>query len=251
MPVKTRKRTTRISRRELKRDPFVDHVFDWALWTRENVRALTVAGAALMVLVVAMVIWRITRANESQQAAVRYQEIFGAYAAGNYQLAANDFRQFRGQYGKSAYGDDATVYLANSYVQAGDHGAAIKVLRDFDAEHGDSPLRHASAMLLGTAYEGSGDWVKAAEAFVSARQKASFDFERVDALMAEARVRVAGGAEEGGIEAYRSVVESFGESPRAQEARVRLAELTAKPLRAAVAAAGDSAPSEGASSEKP
>ena len=221
----------RLSRRELKRDPFVDRVFEAALWSRENLRRLAVVLAGLLLVLLAILLYRGSRAGESRRAAERFQEIWQAYGAGNYQLAANDFRQFRVQYRGTEYVDDATVYLANSYIQAGDHPAAIKVLEEFRRDYGDSPLAGAAEALLASAYESSGDRVKAAAAYERARQKATYEFEEVNALMGVARTHAAAGSHEKAAAAYREVVESYSESPRAQEARVRLAELTAKPLR--------------------
>lgn len=229
--MRTKKRLTkrRITRRELKRDPFVDTVFDWTVWARENLRALLIALGVLVIAVGGLLLFRASRATESSEASRRFREIMQAYEVGNYQLAANDLRQFRQQYDNTELGDDAALYLGDSYVRAGDHPAAIGVLKDFDDRYGDSPYRHAAAALLGAAYESSGDWTQAAQAYERTGELGEHDYQKVNALLDLARVRMAAG-DEAAVETYRKVVNDFPEAARAAEARVHLAELTAEPL---------------------
>ncbi|MFN2431570.1 MAG: tol-pal system YbgF family protein, partial [Gemmatimonadota bacterium] len=202
--MRTRKRLpgARVTKRQLKRDRFVDTVFDWALWSRENARTVAVICGALVVVIGGLLLYRTSRAGENRRAAERYQEVWQAYAAGNYQLAANDFRQFRNQYAGSDYVDEATAYLGDSYYQAGDYPAAIEVLKGFDDDHGDSPLVFAAASVLGAAYEASGDWVNAADAYRKAQELARYDYQRAEALLNEARVLEAGGEPERAADAY-------------------------------------------------
>ena len=248
--MKTKKRLTkRISRRELKRDPFVDRVFDWALWGRENARLVAIAVGAIVLVVLGVVLFRSNRAAEATRAAERYQQVWQAYAAGNYQLAANDFRQFRNQYGGSDYADDATIYLADSYYRTGDYAAAIEILESFDDQYGDSPLRYAGAKLLGAAYESSGDWMKATEVYGRAREVARYDFQAVHALLDQARAYEGTSQPERAAAAYRELLERYPESSAAAQAKVRLAELTAEPVRsdpeAAARASATEAPTAG------
>jgi predicted negative regulator of RcsB-dependent stress response len=125
----------RIARRELKRDPFVERVFDWALWSRENLRTVAVVAGALLLVVLAVVLYRASQASQSRQAANRYEEVLGTYYSGNYQLAANDLRQFRNQYRGSRHAAEATIYLADSYLRAGDTPAAIETLQEFERDY--------------------------------------------------------------------------------------------------------------------
>jgi len=245
--MKTKKRLTK---RELKRDPFVDTVFDWALWGRENLRFVALGLGVVALLGLTLLLYRGSRAAESRRATQKYQEIWQTYVSGNYQLAANDFRQFRDQYRKSAHGDDATLYLADAYYRSGDYPSAIEVLEGFEDEYGDSPLSYAAANLLGAAYESSGDWIKAAQAFAEAREGARYDFQKVAALMNEVRTYAGQGDAEKAAGAYRRISEEFPESPSAPEARVRLSELEATPIgdRAesrSSAARADSSPQQG------
>lgn len=223
----------RLTRRELKRDRFVDTVFDWALWSRENVRKVAIGVGALLLIVLAILAWRGTQAGESRRAAVRFQEIWQAYIAGNFQLAANDFRQFQSQYAGSDYADDAAFYLGDSYYQAGDYPAAIAALEEFDRRHAESPYRYAAANVLGAAYESNGDLVRAADAYAEAAERADFDYQRSEALLNQARVHNAAGSAEEAANAYRTVLERYPQTPHVQEARVRLAELTAEPIAGA------------------
>lgn len=232
--MRTRKR---LKKQELKRDRFVDTVFDWALWTRENLRVVGMAIGAVALVVVALLLYRGARQSESQRASSRFQEIWQAYAVGNYQLAANDFRQFRAQFGGSDLADDATIYLASAQLRSGDYPAAIETLEDFEEQYGDSRYAYAAASLLGAAYESSGDLAKAVEAYDRARDRATFDYQKVEALMNQARVHMLQGDRDKAAAAFREVVENYPETTAAREARVRVAEAEAKPLVEAPAGA--------------
>ncbi len=232
--MRTKKRLTkRISKQELKRDRFVDTTFDWALWIRENTRIVALAGGGLALVVLALLLYRGAQGRGSAEAAVRFDQVRQAYTAGNYQLAANDFKQFLNQYGDSDYADEATLYLADSYFKAGDYPAAVSALEDFERRRGDSPLRYGATSLLAASYEESGDLAKAAETYAEARDAASFDYQRAAALMDRGRVYTAQGHRDKAAEAYREVVEKYPEAPSVREASVRLAEVTVTPLTGA------------------
>lgn len=238
----TRKRLTkRIPKQQLKRDRFVDTTFDWALWIRENARTAGIIAGVVGLVVLGLLLYRRSLGSSSGRAASRFQEVRQTYAVGNYQLAANDFKQFKSQYGSSEYGDEATIYLGDSYFKAGDYPSAIKVLQSFEDEYDGSHLRHAAASLLAASYEAAGDLVNAAKTYKHARELAEFDYQRAAALMDGARVFTAQGDKGKAASTYREVVEKYPDSPSGREARVRLAEVTAEPIRGGEAAT-DSVP---------
>lgn len=249
--MKTRKRLTK---RQLKRDRFVETTFDWAAWTRANARTVAIGVGALVLLAGGMLLYQTSRSREARMAGQRFQEVWTAYAAGNYQLAANDFKQFRDQYGGSEYADDASLYLGDSYLRAGDYPAAIKTLEQFRRDYDDSPLTYGATSLLAAAYEGSGNLVKAAEIYAEALRLARHDYQRVASLMDGARVLEGQQKKSDAAGAYRQIVEKYPDSDAAAEARVRLAELTAKPLalsRQATAAARAAVAADTASTGEP
>ncbi len=232
--MRTRKRLTK---QQLKRDRFVDTTFDWVVWARENVRKVAVIAGGLLLVALAIILYRTSETREGRQASQRFQEIIQAYAAGNFQLAANDFKQFLAQHGGSPYGDQATLYLANSYMLAGDPKSAVKTLEDARKHLDGSRLAYAAASLQGSAYEAAGDLGGAAETYARAQDKARYDFEKAQAQMNQARVYGAQKATEKAVETYREVIQTYPGSTMAMDAQVRMAELTAKPLGAPVAAA--------------
>jgi outer membrane protein assembly factor BamD (BamD/ComL family) len=236
--MRTRKRLTK---QQLKRDRFVDTTFDWIVWARENVRMVGLAAGGVVLLGLAFFLYRTSEAREAKQAAQKFQEVLQTYAAGNYQLAANDFKLFLRDHGSSRLGPEAALYLANSYLLAGDPQSAAKTLEDSRSRLEEGPAAFAAATLLGSAYEGAGDLAKAAEAYQRAYDEARYDFEKTEALMDKARVHVAQKAADKAIAAYTEVIQKYPESAAAREAKVRMAELTAKPLALSEAAAAATA----------
>jgi TolA-binding protein len=237
--MRTRKRLTK---QQLKRDRFVDTTFDWALWARENARTVAMVAVGVVVVLLAFVLYRTSEARESRQASQKFQEVMQTYSAGNFQLAANDLKQFISQYGGSRLADQARLYLANSYLLAGDAKSAAKTLEESRGELESGSVAYSAASLLGTAYESAGEGAKAAEAYGRAGQKAHYDFQRAEALMNQARAYATLQNDAKAVVAYRAVIDKYPESSMAKEAKVRLAELTARPLAGAPVVPVDAPP---------
>jgi predicted negative regulator of RcsB-dependent stress response len=235
--MRTRKRLTK---QQLKRDRFVDTTFDWVVWARENTRMVAMVGGGILLAALAVVLYRTSQVREARAASQKFQEVIQTYAAGNFQLAANDFKQFLTQHGGSSYSDEATLYLANSYMLAGDPKSAVKTLEEARGRLDGSRLAYEAVSLLGSAYEADGNLGKAAESYAHAGEKARYDFQRAQALMDEGRVYGAQKSTQKAVEAYRKVVQKYSGTTSAQDAQVRIAELTAKPLNAPAAATASS-----------
>ena len=92
----------------------------------------------------------------------------------------------------------------------------------------DPPAKYLAPAygLLGTALENAKRPAEAAEAFRNASKSADLEYLKARYLIDAGRAFVAGGKQTDAVAVYRSVIDSFPESPSVTEAKVRLAELT-------------------------
>ena len=222
----------RLSKKQLKRDRFIEHTFDWAHWAETHRSQVLAALAGIAVLVAAFFVYRgLARAGE-EDAARSYIEARQAYFAGNYQLAVSDLETFLDSHGDSSYGDDARIFLADALYQAGDPQAAVEALQWFHT-HEDSPFAVNALMLEAAAYQGMGSLDPAAETYREALERTDVDAQRVQILGSLADVYELKGDTDQAAAQLQAIIDLDPEAPVADLARRDLAELTVRPLSAA------------------
>jgi tetratricopeptide (TPR) repeat protein len=222
----------RLSKKQLKRDRFVEHTFDWAHWAETHRSQVLAALAGIAVLVAAFFVYRgLARAGE-EDAARSYIEARQAYFAGNYQLAVSDLEAFLDSHGDSSYGDDARIFLADALYQAGDPQAAVEALQWFHT-HEDSPFTVNALLLEAAAYQGMGSLDPAAETYREALERTDVDPQRIQILGSLADVYELKGDTDQAAAQLQTIIDLDPEAPVADLARRELAELTVRPLSAA------------------
>lgn len=220
----------RLSKKQLKRDRFVEQTFDWAHWV-ESHRSQVLAGlVAVAVLIGAFFVYRsLARASE-EEAARSYIEARQAYFVGNYQLAVSDLQGFLRSHGDTSYGDDARLFLADALYQAGDAEGAIETLEEFFDRHGDSPFALNARLLMAAAYQGLGRLDEAAGAYREALEAAGSDAQRLRIHEGLADVYALQGKTEDAATELQAIIDLDPESGAAGKARRELAEITVQPI---------------------
>jgi len=99
-------------------------------------------------------------------------------------------------------------------------------LREFIQKNPPAKYLAPAYGLMGTALENAKRPAEAADAFRNASKSADLEYLKARYLIDAARAFKAGGKQAEAVAAYRTVIDSFPESPSATEAKVRLAELT-------------------------
>ncbi len=220
----------RLSKKQLKRDRFVERTFDWAHWAETHRNQMIGAVVGLVVLVGAFFVYRSMAHAAEERAAREYMEARQAYFAGNYQLAASDLRGFIEEYGDTSYGDDARFFLADALYEAGDAEGAVQALEEFLDRHEDSPFATSGRQLLGATFVRLVRHDEAVSAYREALDHAEHDFQRVHLHAALADAYEAAQQTDRAVAQYQAILELESEGETAQEARREIAELTVKPL---------------------
>jgi tetratricopeptide (TPR) repeat protein len=226
----------RLSKKQLKRDRFVERTFDWAHWAETHRREMIGGAIAIAVLVAGFFAYRGVSRGAEEEAARDYLMARQGYFAGNYQLAVSDLQGFLDRHGDSPYSDDALLFLGESQLQAGQPAEAVATLEELLDDHGDSPMADNARRLLAVAYGQAGQVDRAVETYREAIESAPFDAQKVQLHAGLAQLLEAQSRTEEAVAEYQAIVELEPEGAAAEEARREIAELTVQPLTSSEAA---------------
>ena len=202
-----------------------DSLTDWAIAHR---RQLSWALLALAVAIGGLWYYQRSMAMKQQNAEKAYFQARQSAASGNLPLAVSDLKKVATRYEGTRAGTQAAMFLAQNLYEQKKHKEGIAELRtalskapeDFEA-----PIH----VLIATGHEELNEFVPAADEYKAAASATKFPAEKAQYLAGAARAYMAGGktAEAMAIWAELAAEES---GPAAAEARVRLGELSAKPM---------------------
>ncbi len=203
-----------------------ESIGDWLLLHK---RGVTWAVLALAVIVAGFWFYQRSQAIKSQRAESAYFQARQSAAAGNIPLAVSDLQKVLVRYEGTRAGTQAALSLAQALYAQKKFKEGIATLKKVEAKApGDS--RPSIHVLEAAGYEELKDFVAAAEQYKLAAGATQFPADKAKYQAAAARDYMVGGKPEEakGIWAELAKDESV---PEAAEARVRLGELTAKPMK--------------------
>jgi predicted negative regulator of RcsB-dependent stress response len=198
---------------------------DWFL------RNKTMVSWGLLALAVAIGgLWFYQRSRSLRQANAEkaYFQARQAAAAGNLPLAVSDLKKVATRYEGTRPGIQAAMFLAQSLYDQKKHKEGIDELKKTLSKAPDDmvPSIH---VLIANGYEELKDFAAAATEYKAASDGSEFPVEKAQHLASAARAYMAAGkpAEAKAIWTELAADET---GPMAAEARVRLGEITAKPM---------------------
>lgn len=177
-----------------------------------------VAGAAYM--------YRASEATKRVAAERSYYQAQQAVVSGNVPLATTDLRRTVNTYRGTPGGNQAAVALAQLLYDQGKYAEGIAVAEQISPESASE--RASMAAVIAAGYEGQRKFDQAAERYRAAAEATNLPSERAAMKANEARALMAAGK----AEAARTIWAELAKDPLgplADEARIRLGELTAKP----------------------
>jgi tetratricopeptide (TPR) repeat protein len=144
-------RRKRISKKEMKQDTLVTTYYKAYNFVVDNQMRIMIGVGAVALIVVAMVLYSNKKANDNQKAAALLAKIIPTYDAGKYQQAIDGqktpvvigLQEIVEKYGGSEQGEDARIFLANSYYFTGKYDEAMENYEDYS---GSNPIFKATAL---------------------------------------------------------------------------------------------------------
>ena len=195
-------------------------------WVQAKKRPLTLGAGA--VALISGSVWFMQSAQTRREAFASgaLQQARFAAESGNLSLAANDLGRIVSDYGGTRSGADATILLARVHVQQGNPEMAVSELRAFLNGGAGADFRSPAAALLGAALEEMGSFSEASQAYETAANDSKYPYLKAQLLVDAARTAHLGGNNPRAVLIYDRILTEQEESPAANEAKLRKAELS-------------------------
>jgi tetratricopeptide (TPR) repeat protein len=201
---------------------FSERVVDWVKAHRQ----LSSWVGTILVVGVLLFVWTLSTNRRSEEIASR--ELQGARFAfenQNLPLAASELARVVENYSGTNAAEEGRLLLANVRMLQGQPQQAIEMLRDYAPGAGRA-FRSPAYGLLGAAYENTGRFREAAEAYEKGSEAARLDFQKAQMLSDAGRAWTSSGDIARAIAAYKRIINDFPKEGMVTEAKVRLGELT-------------------------
>jgi predicted negative regulator of RcsB-dependent stress response len=203
-----------------------ESIGDWAVLHR---RQLTWAGIALAVLLGGFWFYQRSQSIKSRRAESAFFQARQAGAAGNPQLAISDLRKVVVRYEGTRSGTQAALLLAQMLFDQKQFKEGIEILKKAETKAPDE-FQASIHVLEAAGYEELRDFTAAAQQYRLAADATEFPADKAKYQAAAARNLMAAGKVDDAKAIWTELAKDETR-PEAAEARVRLGELIAKPMK--------------------
>lgn len=207
---------------------FDDATENFGDWLRLHSRQVAIGVGIVAALVVGGAIWRSSSSGKANRAEAAFYDAQTPLGQGNVAAAQQQLRQVAQRYSGTVGGTQAQLLLAQTLYDQGKYQDGLDVLKQADG----APKAMANSVRLLTAvgYEGLNKFEDAARLYEEAAKTATSEAERAQLNGDAARSFQAGGKTQDALRIWTDLAKLEGQGI-ADEARVRVGELTAKPTR--------------------
>ena len=198
-------------------------------WFMLHQRDVAWAVVALAIIVGGYWYYERSQSIKAQRAETAYFQARQSAAAGNLPLAVSDLQKVVSRYEGTSAGTQAALTLAQTLYDQKKFKEGLDALKAAEAKAPDD-FKPSIHVLEAAGYEELKNLVAAAEQYKLAAQVTRFPFDRAEYQAAAARDYMAAGKTEEARAIWAELVKDET-APTAAEARVRLGELDAKPVK--------------------
>ncbi len=184
----------KISKKEIKQDKLVETYFKLKTFYEDNQKTILISIGSL-VLIILLVVYLVNRSKERDiESTTLLGQVIELYDQGQYQQAIDGIpakkikglKEIADEFDGIESGENAKIFLANSYYNLGKIDEALKYYEDYD---GDNKLFQATTFAgAASCYEIKGDKNKAADLFLKAAKVANSEVFTPEYLLNAARL---------------------------------------------------------------
>jgi predicted negative regulator of RcsB-dependent stress response len=197
-------------------------------WVQLHSRELLIGLAVVIVLLAGAVLYHsasVTQALQAEQALVGPEQ---SIAAGNLPLAQSDLKKVITRYAGTAAAAQAALLLAETDYDQQKYADGIAVLQRASASRGSKPFLSALEALMADGYAQQANFAQAASHFSTAANASPYPTEQARLRASAARAYTKAGDTKTATAIWTRLA-ADPKGAEAQEARLRLGELTARP----------------------
>jgi predicted negative regulator of RcsB-dependent stress response len=195
-------------------------------WVRTNANKISIVALVVVASAAIGLLWRASADKKEVRASQALAAAQNVVQSGNAALAQSDLQALLRRYGGTTAAIQARMLLAQIHFGAGkvDEG-----LKELDAVGSPGPYQASLYALRGAGLEQGGKPAEAAAAYEQAAAATSTKLARAAFQSDAARAYIAAGNTDAAKRIWEAMA-ADDSNPLAGEARVRLGELTAKPI---------------------
>ena len=169
----------KISRKEIKQDTMVTLYYKFVALFTENKKVISISAGVFAVVVIGFLIYNNARNSANEAANYALTRVMKIYSAGAYQQAIKGdagskimgLEQIVKEYGSSNNGEQAKIFLANSYYFLKKYDLAMKSYDDYSG--GSDYLKAAALAGQAACYEAQNNAEKAGDRYMKAAKVSS------------------------------------------------------------------------------
>ena len=221
----------KLSKKEIKEDKLVSFYYKAYGFFDENKTRVIIYAGALVVLIVAAVLYVNYRNQQNQLASFELSKVMPVYDQGSYLEAIEGkagsdvmgLKKIVAEYGSTEAGETAKIYLANSYNRLGKSDEALKYYESYD---GNISIFKAAA-LAGEAgyYESNKQYEKAADLYKKAAHVSENNVLNPDYLLYAGIDYLNADKQEDAKQMFDSIKKNYESSPASMQVNRYLAQV--------------------------
>ena len=211
-------------------DAFVAGVLNLSTWAKSNQNLVTLGGIVALIAVLGGWYWVNFNRNLEDRALMELEQIQQTLSFGDVETGKVSLSQFIEQFGGTAAAPEASLVLAQLYLESDQPAQAIQALDRSGIARND-PLGPQAFILRARAFESQGQLAQAETTYMSVAESAELPFQRIEALADAARMRMEQGNDTGAITIYDEILaEMEPNDPARGEYEMRRAEMQARQI---------------------
>jgi TolA-binding protein len=219
------KRKKRITKKELKRDRFVEAGGRALIYWRHHRERVIAIVVGIVVCIAGIESYFYLRSKSSDTAKSLFSKGENAYFQNDIETAKIDFETASKNYPRTEPGKKATYYLGNICYFSGKYDDAIKYYKKYLSLSKDKILAPSALMGIAASYSQQGNHTLAIEKYLEVKKKFKNTIFAPISLMKAAEIAQVTGDIEKAKSLYTEVTENYKETDLTQSAREKLSLL--------------------------